>query len=126
MPNSILQWNCRGYKSNLNELHLLIQDHNPGVICLQESLSTGCISLKHYTSYNIPAIATNGKPNGGICLMVKNQIPQREITLDTELQAQAVSVTLQKTITICNLYIPPSLRISSDDINNIIRQLPKP
>ena len=33
----ILQWNIRGILSNYEELKKLIEDHNPLVICLQET-----------------------------------------------------------------------------------------
>ena len=33
----IIQWNSHGYKSNYNELHLLIAELNPTTICLQET-----------------------------------------------------------------------------------------
>jgi len=110
MYNSILQWNCRGYKSNLNEIQILIQEYNPVVISLQETLVTqiNSFKLKHFNSYQVAASVTNGKANGGVGLMVRNDIPQREIQLNTNLQAHAVSVTLHKTITVCNIYIPPS------------------
>jgi exonuclease III len=32
-----IQWNCRGFRVNFNELSLLIQNHNPGALCLQET-----------------------------------------------------------------------------------------
>ena len=32
-----IQWNCRGFKVNFNELSLLIQNHNPVALCLQET-----------------------------------------------------------------------------------------
>ena len=35
-------------------------------------------------------------------------LPQRQIKLKTDLQAVAVSVTLEKEITFCSVYIPPS------------------
>ena len=98
MTTSILQWNCRGFKSNLNELQILIQEHNPIVVCLQETLITenDKFRLKHYNSYHGAAAITNDKAHGGVGLMVKNDIPQRKIHLDTNLQAKAVSVTLHK------------------------------
>ena len=50
---------------------------------------------------------------------------KNDIHLDTNNQAEAVSVTLHKTITICNLYIPPASNRTADDIVNIIIQCPK-
>jgi len=35
---AVLQWNCRGLKPNYEEIKCLLFDHNPYVICLQETL----------------------------------------------------------------------------------------
>ena len=34
---TFLQWNCRGFKVNFNELSLLIQNYCPEALCLQET-----------------------------------------------------------------------------------------
>jgi exonuclease III len=34
---TFIQWNCRGFRVNFNELSLLIQNHNPVALCLQET-----------------------------------------------------------------------------------------
>ena len=77
MTTSILQWNCRGFKSNLNEVQILIEEYNPVVICLQETLVTqnDKFKIKHYNSYFKRAAVTNDKAHGGIGLIVKNDIP---------------------------------------------------
>ena len=37
MKNTIIQWNCRGLRANYDELQLLLNDHDPAVVCLQET-----------------------------------------------------------------------------------------
>ena len=44
--------------------------------------------------------------------------------LQTELQATAVSVTLDKVITICSVYIPPSFSLDSQHLYSFLQQLP--
>jgi len=34
---NIIQWNINGFYSKLEELQLIIRDHNPKVICIQET-----------------------------------------------------------------------------------------
>ena len=46
--------------------------------------------------------------------------------IDTELQAVAVKVSLHKTITVCNVYIPPHFNVAQSDIDNLVNQLPAP
>ena len=65
--------------------------------------------MKHYNNYHRAAAVPNEIAHGGIGLMVKNEIPQREIHLDSKLQANAVSLKLHKTITNCNIKIPPQI-----------------
>ena len=37
MKQHILQWNCRSIRKNFNDIQLLINEHNPVAICLQET-----------------------------------------------------------------------------------------
>ena len=46
--------------------------------------------------------------------------------MQTELQATAVSVTLDKEITICSVYIPPSFSLDSQHLDSFLQQLPSP
>ena len=63
-------------------------------------------------------------PSGGVSIFVKLSFPQRKINLQTELQAPAVSVTLDRQITICSVYIPPSFSLNHQHLDNLLQQLP--
>ena len=127
MTNKILQWNIRGIKANLNELILLIAGICPAIICLQETFlkENNTTNIKHYTFYNYINKDTD-RASGGTSILVKNEIPQRPITINTNLQAIAVSVTLHRTITLCSIYIPPKDTIHETELTQLIKQLPKP
>ena len=43
-----------------------------------------------------------------------------------DLQAVAVSVTLEKAITLCSVYIPPSFDLKSEHLDSLLQQLPSP
>ena len=59
---------------------------------------------------------------GGVSVLVRDGIPSSECTLNTSLQAKAVTISTSKTITICSLYLPPS-----ENLNIVlIAQLPTP
>ena len=66
------------------------------------------------------------RPSGGASVFVKSSFPQRKIVLQTEVQATAVSVTLDKEITICSVYIPPSFSLHSQHLDSLLQQLPSP
>ena len=123
----IIQWNCQGLKPNYNEVSLLISEYNPSVFCFQETFlkPDDNISLRGFNIYNY--VHTDClRPSGGASIFVKSPFPQRKIDLQTELQATAVSVTLDREITICSVYIPPSFSLNSQHLDNLLQQLPSP
>ena len=123
----IVHWNCRGLKPNYNEILLLLSLLKPSVFCLQETFlkQEDNINFKRFNLYNY--IYTAGqKPSGGSSILVHSSYPQREIKLSTDLQAVAVSVSLEKEITICSLYIPPNFTLHSQHLNSLLEQLPSP
>ena len=76
---------------------------------------------------NIPRIYSEGqRPSGGSSILVHSSCPQREIKLVTNLQAVAVSVTLDKEITICSVYIPPNFHLETEHLDTLLKQLPSP
>ena len=62
----------------------------------------------------------------GSSILVKSSLPQREIKLKSNLQPKAVSVTHDKEITFCSVYIPPFFELRSEDLNSLLKQLPSP
>ena len=66
------------------------------------------------------------KPSDGSSIFVRSCLPQRQIKITTQLQAVAVSVTLDKEITVCSTYIPPSFSLKSEHLQSLLGQLPSP
>ena len=125
--NKIIRWNCRGLKPNYNEILLLLSLLRPTVFCLQETFlkPDDNIAFKGFNVYNY--IYKDGhKPSGGSSILVSCSCPQREIKLSTDLQAVAVSVSLDKEITICSVYIPPNYALQSKQLDSLLQQLPSP
>ena len=58
--------------------------------------------------------------------MIHSIVPHRKIDLNTSLQAIAIKTSLNKSITICSIYIPPNKRINQNDLENLLFQLPQP
>ena len=59
-------------------------------------------------------------------MVQRSSFPQRKIYLQTELQATAISATLDREKTICSVYIPPSFSLKSQHLDNLLQQLPSP
>ena len=123
---TFIQWNCRGFRVNFNELSLLIQQQNPIAICLQEThlKETDKINIKHYAMYN--HYAQTDRASGGSSIAVHSNYIHSEINLKTNLQAIAIRLSLDKTITLCSVYIPPNHQVQTQELTNLIQQLPAP
>ena len=125
--DTIIQWNCRGVKSNFDELSILINNHKPVAVCLQETfLKRGDdISIKYHSIYN--KVFTDGeKARGCVSIIVSNNIPHKVISLNTNLQAVAIRLCLHSAVNLCSLYLLPSTPINETSLNDIITQLPSP
>ena len=73
----ILQWNCRGLKTHSEQLKILKRDHNPGIICLQET-KLGNENYNPGLNYSMyrspPPVSDHAK--GGAAITVKKSIQQ--------------------------------------------------
>ena len=69
--NYIIQWNCRGLRSNREDIELLIPKYSPAAICLQETLLKPgqTQTFKHYSAYYKSGI----HGHGGVCILVKKK-----------------------------------------------------
>ena len=127
--NPIVQWNCNSFSNKPQEISLLCHNYNPSILCLQETRTQ--IKLKGYTPYNKQGTQDRqGRSHGGVGILVKNNLIHSIVPLNTTLQAIAIQVTLHKTITVCNIYIPPSSDRQAypkiEDFEHVVSQLPKP
>ena len=123
---SIIQWNLAGYKAKYSELRLLIKNYEPACLALQE-LNFG--NDKHSidyapAGYNLFHTTVVGRLGAG--LLIRNDIASTEITLNTNFQAVAQRVHLNKSYTICSIYIPPRTPYSRYDLANLTNQLQEP
>ena len=123
----ILQWNVRGLRARAEELKVLLRDHDPGILCLQETkLGDGMFNLGLNYSLYRSAPPAGDRAKGGAAVAVHKRLQHSAIALNTNLQAVAVRVTLEKEITICSIYLPPDFNYSVADVQFLINQLPGP
>ena len=93
--------------------------------CLQETFlkPDDQLNIRDFNTYNY--IYSEGqRPSGGSSILVHSSCPQREIKLVTNLQAVAVSVTLDKEITISSVYLPPNFHLETEHLDTLLKQLP--
>lgn len=123
MTFQILQWNMKGFVNNFDELSILINEHSPCFISIQE---THCAHLftpripKLYTGYfyNFPSNVTAKQ---GIGVLIKNNIPHKQIIINSN-----ILTLLPLKFTVVSIYILPDQVFSITDLENILNQIPTP
>jgi len=118
----------RGLQANRDELSLLLSQYHPTAVSIQETLlhSNKTASFKNYSYYGIPAVENNSSLHGGVAILIKNSTSHQQLHINTGLQAIAVRATCHKTITICSIYLSPSIACNITELKDLIRQLPPP
>ena len=80
---------------------------------------------REYTIYHSGNDHQNRR-HGGSGLLVRNDLAQRSLSLNTPLEAVAVQISLSRVYTICSLYLPPNRELSRNEITGLVNQLPQP
>ena len=115
-----------GYRSRYPDLIKLLADTVPACAVLQETMlgNRKPIPPSGYTLIkDLDPVAT---PGHGLALLVKNDYPYTTVDLDTNLQAIAIQIYLNRLITICNIYISPNVNVDHNSVIALVEQLPKP
>ena len=122
----IVQSNIRGLRANFEELRLLCNQYNPQVVAVLECQlrKDKIINLAGFSG--ITKSSPRDNATGGVTLYINKSVLFNEIEFDTDLQAIAVRVSTKKTLTVCNVYLPPSLDVNFSDLEHLIQQLPAP
>src|SRR5215469_2188701 len=94
----VLQWNCRDFRSNFEELKLFIRDYDSACICLQE-LILGVnypflLPPTSYMSYTSHHRGNNGR--GGAGLLVQSSLHSDANLLQTQMHEVAARVILYR------------------------------
>ena len=126
MGDKILQWNVRGFQANREELLLLTRLYQPCVLALQETLQSDCskMSLSGYSVLH--KSSGRDSTSGGVALLINENVLCSSIDLHTDLQAVAARISFGKTVTVCNIYLPPSVPVRGADLYHLFEQLPRP
>lgn len=124
---TLIQWNCNGYYSHIEEIKLLMQQLNPLIFCLQETHfpELHIPKMKNYNMY-YKNFTPSQRARGGVATLVNKNTSSKEIVLNTNFQAIAVSIHFPIKICVCNIYIPPHQLFTKQELLDLIKQLPKP
>ena len=105
--NYTIQWNCRGLRSNRDNIEWLISKFAPAAMCLQETMlkPEHTPTFKHYSAY----YESNIQGHGGVCILVKNNSIHNQVYFQADLEAVAVcSIINHKAYIVASVYVPPS------------------
>lgn len=103
---NIIQWNLNGFYKKIYEFKLIKHNHNPQIICLQETnfKNNHTATIKHYIGYSTNRTLCT-RASGGVAIYIDTNIPSTQIQLKTNLEALAVTIHNKEQITICNIYL---------------------
>lgn len=127
MTLTITQWNCRGLITNIDDVHDLLEQSQPTVLCLQETR----LGEKHKNvirRYNVfrKDRSTSQIASGGVAIIVPPNIPAKEIQLNTNLEAIAVTIMMHRQVTLCSIYLPPGTPVTRKQLYNLLDEIPEP
>lgn len=125
---NIIQWNLNGFHNKIDEIKLIINQHNPIAICIQETNIKKDDSLPNIKNYTIAFKNRNvyNRASGGVGILVHTAYPWEKIPIISHLEVVAVTITLEYKTTLCNIYLPNQTPLKNEDITDIIKQLPHP
>ena len=103
--------NCRGLKTNFNELLILLPLFNSRICCLPETFLTPNENLESYNYSSYHYINNDcQRASGGASFLIHSTVPHSKIDLKTNLQANAIKASLNKRKKKCSIYISPNKR----------------
>ena len=121
----IISWNAQSIKAHSHQLKLFINSAQikPHIICIQESW------LKEQTNFTIPGYITEKKcregGRGGVATSVKEGVAYSRCTEVEREEVEAVVTQIHTDhgdpINIVNIYIPPSVKITNNDLHTIFQ-----
>ena len=121
---SMINWNIRGFNSNRDQIRVLLKENNASIICLQETMlgdNVPNIGLD-YLFYRSPPMV-GMRAEGGTAIIINKSVNHKPVQLNTPLQACAVQFFTNKWITLCSVYLEPSLEKRLRDENGLPRRL---
>ena len=135
--HNILQWNIRGLRGNLSFLDILINEHKPMAIAVQETKLSMADRIKYTEDMNflrgfIPYLYNDNPDSSqhGVGILVNSKYISSLVDLNIEIescQIVAVEVSLDhRSITLCSLYRKSSEAFSITHLDSIASRLPKP
>jgi exonuclease III len=133
VPNqevTIMQWNARSLNNKIGEFKEELENSSTLIACIQESnitttgeLNTNSIymNIPLFKSYSLNRVDRKG---GGVATYIHESLPvleyKKEMSQSMEIIFTKVKISNQTQLSIVNIYIPPSAKVTIEDLNKII------
>lgn len=126
MTYKIIQWNCRGCIHNYCHIKLILQEHDPICMAIQEThlRPNQPYSLKNYSMIRREAEGGE-RAHGGVALFLRDDVIFDDLQIRSNLQVVAARVKVPVNITLCNVYLPDA-NWTLENLNSIVDQLEHP
>lgn len=110
--SNLIQFNCNGLNSHYNEIKLLIANHDPDFVLLQELKipNNSRITFKGYTLVFKTNVESHLRASSGI--LIKNGIPFQVVDLGSEVMAFGIDTFLSVPLQSFHIMIIRELAIS--------------
>ena len=132
----VLQWNMTSYTTQFDELKILIEDHVPDCICLQETRHANKTIPYCPSGYKFLQPPISRRPDSddedaayrGVALLYNKNvnIKKLDLNLPNNIEAVAAQIYVDKYYTVCSMYLSPNKTVRKSEIIQIIDQLPQP
>lgn len=125
-PLKVMQWNIRSYHSNRDSLLLLVKEHFPDLIHLNETWLRQNDNLFVRGYISIREDRSDGY--GGIATLIKKKLPFQRIIIDNRWHPkkfQYISVQIDN-LTLINVYNPPDVHLSVKFWNKFLNSFVSP
>lgn len=124
---AILQWNCRSLSPKKDALRVTLKEANVLVFALSETWLTDNSDF-HIPNYNLVR-EERDQPYGGVMLGIRNRVEFERIDLPKTNPIESVACLIKYRslkFAVMSLYIPPNVRISTDQLSRLLQCLPAP
>lgn len=127
----ILQWNVNGAHERYPELQLIVNEHQPAIIAVQETrVSRTTVFQKfHHGEYDWSIrLGPRSSSQNGVGLAVHKNSSYKFLSLRTPLQVVAAQVMYPVAATYASIYIPCHTppQMLQEELQKLIDELPRP
>ena len=119
MTIKILQWNINGYLNNYIELQMMIKNHTPKIICLQETHIHSLLNIPIPINYVLHTVNTSPTRFGGVAILAHKSLQQKRISVSNDFDVIGIEIVSRIKFYIYCVYLAPNVTFSTRNLENM-------